>query len=859
MKTKRNQRTAITFTAALLVLLAAPFAQAASWNGFLDLSTNLLTQNISFTGTTNPAAGDSNENYYDGDMGDFDGDGWHDRALIARYGLLFNTGGGIMTPAANTIVGGTFRFGDKDGLGNDAAQWADVDNDGDYDILQGGNGETLSLQINAGLGRFTTKPIPSVSALNIVNIDIDRDGDVDLAIAHSFCSDVACGHGCAETNCAGTWPKQFNLFLNDGNGNFSNVTVARGFPVNFGTNLIVGLVSGDVDGDGDFDLMMINGIHRGITLARNNGSGFFTTNTFPFAIPLAPIRPIGSGFAQGMNLGDIDADGDLDLVCALDRDTSPNPRVAHAVFINDGAGNFVEETSTRFTVAGTDFYSGANGKLIDVDYDGDLDFFAFKGDTRHFQVYLNDGTGQFTYSASDSRIFGGSTATGTGADIDVTDLNRDGSYDVWIGAAGQNPRTLINTYQSPDGLPANMPRNLTVISNSPAGIVLSWRHPAYADMARWYKVYRSTAPQLAATDRKVIKRVAISRHQDEGFAAPITRFTTTAYLNDPDVTLVGTNNEVQFIDRTAVPGITYYYSVSHVGTENIDGVPTAEVAATIPPSGGPDTTSPTLTIVSPIQQDWSAYPRIVLDYADSGSGINASSLRVSMNRALGDPLAGGRAAGTDITDLFYRKDGNAFIAALAPPFALPNSTLVTLTASIGDNAGNSRTQSVQFFVSVIAPQLPTAAIANTATNGLAPFDIPFSGSNSADSDGKILRWEWYFGDGTTALGRNVTKTYTRGGTYNVTLLVRDTHGGVSTASRSVTVADFTILSASGAGTNFSLSFPTATNRNYTVEQTISLNPTGWNTLTSIPGNGLVRTVINTNATNAQQFFRVRVE
>ena len=859
MKSKRNQGTAITFTAALLVLLAAPSAQAASWNGFLDLSTNLLTQNISFTGTTNPAAGDSNENYYDGDMGDFDGDGWHDRALIARYGLLFNTGGGIMTPAANTIVGGTFRFGDKDGLGNDAAQWADVDNDGDYDILQGGNGETLSLQINAGLGRFTTKPIPSVSALNIVNIDIDKDGDVDLAIAHSFCSDVACGHGCAETNCAGTWPKQFNLFLNDGNGNFSNVTVARGFPVNFGTNLIVGLVAGDVDGDGDFDLMMINGIHRGITLARNNGSGFFTTNTFPFAVPLAPIRPIGSGFAQGMNLGDIDADGDLDLVCALDRDTSPNPRVAHAVFINDGTGNFVEETATRFTVAGTSFYSGANGKLIDVDYDGDLDFFAFKGDTRHFQVYLNDGTGRFTYSASDSRIFGGSTATGTGADIDVTDLNRDGSYDVWIGAAGQNPRTLINTYQSPDGWPANMPRNLTVLSNSPAGIVLSWRHPAYADMARWYKVYRSTAPQLAATDRKVIKRVAVSRHQDEGFAAPITRFTTTAYLNDPDVTLVGTNNEVQFIDRTAVPGITYYYSVSHVGTENIDGVPTAEVAATIPPAGGPDTTSPTLAIVSPIQQDWSAYPRIVLDYADGGSGINASSLRVSMNRALGDPLAGGRAAGTDITDLFYRKDGNAFIAALAPPLALPNSTLVTLAASIADNAGNSRTQSVQFFVSVVAPQLPTAAIANTATNGLAPFAIPFSGSNSADSDGKILRWEWYFGDGTTALGRNVTKTYTRGGTYNVTLLVRDTQGGVSTTSRSVTVADFAILNALTAGTNFSLSFPTATNRNYTVERTGSLPPTNWTPLTTVPGNGSVRTVINTNATNAQQFFRVRVD
>src|SRR5881396_1613005 len=429
-QTRSRRRLALLLLATALI---SSSAHAAVWAGFVDRSTNLMTFTFSFTGTTNPAAGDSNENYYDGDMGDFDGDGWMDRALIARYGLLLNTGGGFMTPAANTIVGGTYRFGDKDGVGNDAAQWADVDNDGDLDIIQGGNGEILTLQINAGLGRFTTKPIPSVSALNIVNIDIDRDGDVDLAIAHAFCSDVQCGHGCPDTNCAGNWPKQFALFLNDGNGNFTDVTQARGFPHNFGTNLIVGLVAGDVDGDGDFDLMMINGIQRGITLARNNGSGFFTLTNFSFAVALAPIRPIQSGFNQGMNLGDIDGDGDLDLVCALERDPagSPHPRVAHAIFINDGNGNFVEETATRFIVAGTNFYAGGNGKLMDIDYDGDLDFFAFDAKTRHFQVYLNDGTGHFTYSGEHSRSFAAqSSTTGTGADTDVTDLDRDGSYDV---------------------------------------------------------------------------------------------------------------------------------------------------------------------------------------------------------------------------------------------------------------------------------------------------------------------------------------------------------------------------------------------------------------------------------------------
>ncbi|HAB18811.1 MAG TPA: hypothetical protein DCE44_20520, partial [Verrucomicrobiales bacterium] len=745
-----------------------------------------------------------------------------------------------------------------------AAQWADVDNDGDLDILQGGNGETLTLQINAGLGRFTTKPIPSVSALNIVNIDLDKDGDVDLAIAHSFCSDLLCGHGCPEANCAGGgWPKQFNLFLNDGNGTFSNVTAARGFPHNFGTNLIVGMVAGDVDHDGDFDLLMINGIQRGITLARNNGSGFFTMSLIPFAVAMAPIRPISSGFSQGMNLGDIDDDGDLDLVCALDRDTagSPHPRVAHAVFINDGAGNFVEETATRFTVAGTGFYSGGNGKLMDVDYDGDLDFFAFKGDTRHFQVYLNDGTGRFTYSAGDSRLFGGSTATGTGADNDVTDLNRDGSYDVWIGAAGQDVRTLINTHQSPDGLPANLPRHFKVLGSDTNGVTLSWQHPPYADVARWYKVYRSAAPGLAPTDRRVLKRVGISRHQDEGFAAPLTRFTSTAYLNDLDVILTGPNNEVQFIDRTALPGVTYYYTVAHVGTENIESVPTAELAAgSLSVAGsGPDLTPPELEIVSPSRQDWSAYARIVLNYADGGSGINPASLRVSFDRALGDPAAGGRAAGAEISDLFFRQDDHAYIAALTPPLSFQNNVLVTITAVIADYAGNSRTREGQFFVTTLSPEPPTANLGSSITDGLAPLTVEFNGGGSTDSDGKIVRWEWYFGDGSTALGRTATKTFAGGGSFPVTLLVRDTQGGVGTDLRTVTVTELRILKVSVADSSFTLSFSTAMGRKYVLERTPTLSPAAWTELATLSGNGSASSFTPTDAGGTVQFYRIRLE
>ena len=838
---------------ALGFLLAFSPLARAQWAGFTDSSTTLQTSTFSFIGT-NAAAGDTNENYYDGDMGDIDGDGLMDRSLIARYGLLLNTGGGLMTPVANTITGGTLRFGDKDGVGNDAAQWADVDNDGDLDLIQGGNGETLVLQINAA-GRFSGKPIPSVSALNIVNTDLEKDGDVDLVIAHSFCTDILCGHGCPDSNCAGgTWPKQFNILRNDGTGVFTNVTVAAGFPANFGEKLIMGPVSGDVDGDGDFDLMMINGIDRAITLARTNGAGVFTRTNIPFAVAMAAIRPISSGFNQCMNLGDIDGDGDLDLVCALVRDTagSPSPRVAHAVFINDGTGGFVEETATRFTVAGTSFYSGGNGKLMDVDYDGDLDFFAFNGDTKHFQLYLNDGTGRFTYDATQSRTFTGGSATGTGADTDVTDLNRDGAYDVWIGAAGSDPRTLLNTFQAPSGAPANQPRSLAA-TTAAGGVTLSWQHPTYPDIARWYKVYRSTAPGLAPTDRRVIKRVALSRHQDEGFAAPLTRFTTTAALGDPDVILIGANNEVQFIDRTAQAGVTYYYSVAHVGTENIESVPTSELAAGVPASAGADIIPPDLEIVSPTMQDQTSYARIVLHYADGGSGIAPASLRVSFNRAVG-----GRAANADFSDLFFRKDNRAFIAALTGAFTLPVNLLTTMTATITDNAGNARPRTVAIFPIVPVPTTPSAVLATNVT-GLGPLTMDFNGTNSASAGTKIIRWEWYFGDGTTALGRTVRKDFPAGGTYPVTLVVRDLRGGAAATTTSVTVAELSITPVSFTGGTFAFTFPTAPGRSYTIERSLSLSPASWTPLETVAGDGSVRSFSGSGAGDARQFYRVRAQ
>ena len=832
-----------------------------NWQGLIDRSSALRTDRFSFTGTI-PEAYDGNENYYDGDMADFDGDGLMDRGLGARFGLLKNTGGGLMTPYASaSLVNYLFR-GVSPGWGEDAFQWADVDNDNDLDIFQGGNGEPFTLQVNSA-GRFRTKWTRSGSALNIVNTDLEKDGDVDMIVAHSFCSDVSCGHGCPETNCTSTFPKEFRVWVNDGTGNFTDQTTTRGFTANYGTNLIVGVVSGDVDNDRDFDVMLINGIQRGITLCRNNGSGTFTRTLIPFAVTLAPIRPITSGFSQGMNLGDIDNDGDLDLVCALMRDTAgtPHPQVGHAVFINDGSGGFTEQTLQRVTVSGySGFLSGGNGKLVDLDYDGDFDFVALdvKTSENFLQVFLNDGAGFFTFSTNHSRtIARQSLDGGTGADVDITDLNGDGVYDVWLGAAGQDVRILLNTYQPTNGIPPNIPRNFRLLSAGATGVSLSWQHPAYRDIARRYKLYRSTMPGLARQHRKFLKHVGLSRHQDEGFAAPLTSLTTTAALGDPDVTLIGANDEIQFIDRTAVPGVTYYYSVTHVGTENTESASSPEVAATVPASSGSDSTPPVLEIIGPTSQDWFVYPRIVLHYGDGGSGIDASSLRVSFNQQLG-PVSGGRPAGADLSDIYFRKDEKGYIATLTPPLALGTNSIVTLTASVRDRSGNSVTGQVQFLPAIVPVTPPVARLSAGPTNGLMPFSISLSSTNSTDSDGKPFMHEWFFSDGTTAFGPNIQKKFSVPGPQSAILMLRDNQGHIGSATQLVSVAALQITRWTREPSGLRIFFPTATNRTYAIQAAAVLAPSAWDDLDQVPGTGAERSFLDP-APPSQRFYRLKTD
>lgn len=81
---------------------------------------------------------------------------------------------------------------------------------------------------------------------------------------------------------------------------------------------------------------------------------------------------------------------------------------------------------------------------------------------------------------------------------------------------------------------------------------------------------------------------------------------------------------------------------------------------------------------------------------------------------------------------------------------------------------------------------PVAQIGDVSTITLGQL-VTFDGSESSDTDGTIVSYQWDFGDGSTGSGAIVHHTYATTGTYQVALTVTDNDGTSNTASISVAV------------------------------------------------------------------------
>ena len=85
---------------------------------------------------------------------------------------------------------------------------------------------------------------------------------------------------------------------------------------------------------------------------------------------------------------------------------------------------------------------------------------------------------------------------------------------------------------------------------------------------------------------------------------------------------------------------------------------------------------------------------------------------------------------------------------------------------------------------------PNAQLSGMPLTGSAPLSVTLDSSSSSDTDGKIIRYDWSFGDSVSDLDgpAQANHVYTKDGTYRAQVTVRDDKGGSGTASVTVTVS-----------------------------------------------------------------------
>src|SRR4029453_6148754 len=118
--------------------------------------------------------------------------------------------------------------------------------------------------------------------------------------------------------------------------------------------------------------------------------------------------------SANVSMGDLDGDGDLDLVLAKGRH---NP-LLDRVLLNDGKGGFV---ASDLGPTADRTYTAA---LADGDGDGDLDVLTSNDTPDKKLVFLNDGKGRFTVAGT------WGVAEWSTRNAAVADLNGDGKVDV---------------------------------------------------------------------------------------------------------------------------------------------------------------------------------------------------------------------------------------------------------------------------------------------------------------------------------------------------------------------------------------------------------------------------------------------
>lgn len=240
----------------------------------------------------------------------------------------------------------------------------DLNNDGWLDLFACDDNGQSSIYMNNGAG-VLTDGTAALALSGVIDFDVtstddsgnygsvwtdfDNDGDMDLYIAK-----------CRQGVNSQTDGRRINvMFVNNGDGTYTENAAEYG--INVGWQSWTSSF-GDIDNDGDFDLLLTNHDYQSQIL-ENDGTGHYTDITATTGFNISDITPIES------TLADFDNDGFVDILVS-----GSNSRYYH----NNGNSTFSLVTGIFNS---NDMLTFATG---DINHDGRVDVFAGYG-----SIYTN--------------------------------------------------------------------------------------------------------------------------------------------------------------------------------------------------------------------------------------------------------------------------------------------------------------------------------------------------------------------------------------------------------------------------------------------------------------------------------------